>query len=196
MNERKQVPFWLFGVLIALVLILIGNQIGSQPNNVELSRAFAPVPTDPNAPTAPSIEFPEVSLPELPPEVQQGVADLRDRLAGGETIPALTPVASSNQLEIDITQIRREGEQVHIQGRVSNIASSSVNIPATAFSFRDSAGTTYGLNGNTITTLEPDQATDIDLSVPLPPDLGLTLIVAVPPDPPIQQILIIETTTE
>ncbi|MEM8532461.1 MAG: hypothetical protein AAGF95_16580 [Chloroflexota bacterium] len=196
MNERKQVPFWLIGVLIALVLILIGNQIGSQPNNVELSRAFEPVPTDPNAPTVPSIEFPEVTLPELPPEVQQGVVGLRDRLAGGQSIPALTPVANSNQLQIDITQLRREGEQVHIQGQISNIASSSVNIPATAFSFQDSAGTTYGLNGNAITTLEPEQSTDIDLSVPLPPDLGLTLIVAVPPDPPIQQILIVETTDE
>ncbi|NOK57574.1 MAG: hypothetical protein GFH27_549303n160 [Chloroflexi bacterium AL-W] len=196
MNERHQVPFWLIGVLIALVLILIGNRIGSQPNNVELSRAFAPVPTDPNAPIAPSIEPPQVNLPELPPDIQQGVVGLRDRLAGGESIPALTPVASSNQLQIDITQVRREGDQIHIRGRVSNIADSSVNIPATAFSFRDSAGTTYGLNGNAITTLEPDQSTEIDLSVPLPPDLGLTLIVAVPPDPPIQQILIVETTLE
>jgi len=67
-----------------------------------------------------------------------------------------------------------------------------LELPIDAFVFRDSAGVTYAASGRG-TTLQPGQSTTLDLTVPLPEGRGLTLVVTVPPDPPIEQILVVET---
>jgi hypothetical protein len=66
-------------------------------------------------------------------------------------------------------------------------------VPPSAFSFRDSAGISYATAGSGGTTLQPGQSTPFDLGVPLPGERGLSLIVSLPPDPPLQQVLVVET---
>jgi len=184
---------WLGGLLLALVLIVISNRAGGGINNPALMQRFAPRPTDPNAPTAQPYQLPRVSLPSLPPGVQRAVTSLRDRLAGGEAIPALTPVANGPRVRVEVGEVKRAGEHLQVRGKIANITDAPLAIPPGAFSFRDSRGVMYATTGSGGTTLQAGQSTSFDLGVPLPPDLGLTLILTLPPDQPLEQVLVVET---
>ena len=187
-DNRPMFPAWLGGVLLALLLILISTQ-GGGVNSAALVRRFAP---DPNAPPPAPFQLPQVSLPSLPEGMQRTLTGLRDRLAGGQAIPALTPVASGPRVRIEVREIKRSGDQVKVSGTVSNISDAPLEIGLSAFSFRDSAGITYAASGAS-TTLRPGQSTALDLALPLPEGRGLTLVVTLPPDPPIEQVLVVET---
>jgi len=187
-DNRQMLPVWIIGILLGLILILISTRDGGV-NSAELVRRFAP---DPNAPTPAPFQLPQVSLPGLPQGMQRTLTDLRDRLAGGQAIPALTPVASGPRIRVEVREIKRTGEQVKISGTVTNISDTPLEIGLSAFSFRDSAGVTYAASGAS-TALQPGQSTSLDLGLPLPEHRGLTLIVMLPPDPPIEQVLVVET---
>lgn len=186
-DDRPPLPVWIGGVLLGLILIFLTTRGGI--NSQVLERRFAP---DPNAPTPAPFQLPQVSLPSLPENMQRTLTDLRDRLAGGEAIPALTPAASGVRLRVDVASIKRSGDQVKISGTITNISNRPLEIGLSAFSFRDSTGLTYAASGAS-TTLQPNQSTSLDLSVPLPSGRGLTLVVNLPPDPPIEQVLVLET---
>lgn len=187
-NESSLLP-WVGGILAGLVLIFL-TTLGGSANTTALQRHFAP---NPNSPTSQPFQLPIISLPNLSPEMQARIADLSDRLALGQAVPALTPVASSSRIRVEIQQIKRNGENVQISGTLHNIASSSVDVGLSAFSFRDSLGTSYAASGGS-TTLQPGQSTTLDLSLGLPNGRGLTMIFNLPPDPPVEQVLILETT--
>jgi hypothetical protein len=191
-DNRSTLPMWVGGLLLALALIVISNRAGGV-NNPALIQRFAPRPTDPNAPTAQPYQLPRVSLPNLPPAVQRAVTSLRDRLAGGEAIPALTPVASGPRVRVEVGEVKRTGEHIQVRGKIVNITDAPLAIPPGAFSFRDSRGVMYATVGSGGTTLQAGQSTSFDLGVPLPPDLGLTLILTIAPDQPLEQILVVET---
>jgi hypothetical protein len=186
-DTRPNLPAWIGGILLALILIAISTR-GGGVNSAALMRRFAP---DPNAPTSAPLQLPKIDLSRLPEGVRQTVASLRDRFAGGEAVPALTPVASGPRLRVEVGEVKRSGEQVRITGAVSNIGGAALELPIDAFIFRDSAGVTYAASGRG-TTLQPGQSTTLDLTVPLPEGRGLTLVVTVPPDPPTEQILVVE----
>lgn len=192
-SDEGKFPLWLAGVLIALLLIALGRVL-SGPGNPVLVQQFAPKPTDPNAPTVEPWQLPQVHLPSLPPAVQRRITDLRDRFGGGEAVPALTPVASGPRVRVEVTQVHRQGEQAQVSGTVTNISDQPLTIPANAFSFRDSDGTHYAIEGSSSTELQPQQSTDLTLSVPLPTGRGLTLVLDLPPDPPLEQVLMVEPT--
>jgi hypothetical protein len=187
-DNRQMLPIWISGILLGLLLILLSTRDGGV-NSAELARRFAP---DPNAPTPAPFQLPQVSLPALPEGMQRTLTDLRDRLAGGQAIPALTPVASGPRIRLEVREIKRTGEQVKISGTVTNISDAPLEIGLNAFSFRDSAGVTYAASGAS-TMLRPGQSTALDLGLPLPEGRGLTLIVMLPPDPPLEQVLVVET---
>jgi len=188
LDNRRNLPAWVGGVLLALILILISTR-GGGINSAVLVRRFAP---DPNAPTAAPIQLPQIDLPSLPEGVRRSIAALRDRFAGGQAVPALTPVASGPRLRVEVREVKRSGAQVHVGGMVSNISAAPLELPIDAFTFRDSAGITYTSSGSGA-SLQPGQSTPLDLSVPLPEGRGLALVVSLPPDPPLQQILVVET---
>jgi hypothetical protein len=52
---------------------------------------------------------------------------------------------------------------------------------------------TYATTGSAPTTLAPGQSTPFELGVPLPAERGLALILTLPPDPPLEQTLVVET---
>jgi hypothetical protein len=190
-DNRNTLPAWLGGLLLALVLILISSRAGGVYNRA-LSQRFVPQPTDPNAPTAAPFQLPRVDLPSLPPAVRDTFSQLRDRFAGGAAIPALTPVASGPRVRVEVKEIQRDGDRVQVRGSVTNISDAPITVPPGAFTFRDSAGITYATTGNRNTTLQPGQTTTLDLGLPLPAGRGLTLVVLLPPDPPLLQVLVVE----
>jgi len=194
-DRDKKFPMWIGGILLALVLILLSNGGNSGPVNPALIGRFAPRPADPSEPTAQPFQLPQVHLPSLPPAVQDTLIKLRDRFAGGGAIPALTPVASGARVKVNVGEVRRVGDQVQIKGSVSNTSDAPLTIPPGAFAFRDSAGVSYSTGGSAAVTLAIGQSTALDLGVPLPNGRGLTLILALPPDPPLEQVLVVEAKT-
>jgi hypothetical protein len=191
-DRDRKIPMWMGGILLALVLILLSNRSSGGLTNPVLIGRFAPQPTDPSAPTAQPFQLPQVHLPSLPPAVQDTVIKLRDRLAGGGAIPALTPIASGPRARVNVDEVRRAGDQVQIKGSVVNLSDASLTIPPGAFAFRDSAGVSYSTGGSAAVTLASGQSTTLDLGVPLPNGRGLTLILTIPPDPPLEQVLVVE----
>jgi hypothetical protein len=189
-DNRPLFPIWVGGILLGILLILLSTR-GGDLNSMALERRFAP---DPNAPKPAPFQLPQVSLPSLPAGMQQTLIDLRDRFALGQAIPALTPVASGPRVRIEVGEIKRNGEQVKISGTVTNISNAPLEIGLSAFSFRDSVGVSYAASGAS-TTLRPGQSTALDLALPLPQSRGLTLVITLPPDPPIEQVLMVETKT-
>lgn len=194
-ENRNTLPMWLGGFLLALVLIFISNRAGGGVNNPALIQRFAPRPTDPNAPTAEPYQLPQVHLPSLPPAVQQVVTSVRDRLAGGEAVPALTPVTTGPRVRVEVSEVKRASERVQVRGTITNTTNAPLTVPPGAFSFRDSHGVMYATVGSGGTTLQVGQSTTFDLGVPIPPNLGLTLILTLPPDQPLEQTLVVETKT-
>lgn len=192
-DDRNNLPIWLGGILLALILIFISTR-GAGINNPVLVQHFAPRPTDPGAPMAQPFQLPQVHLPDLSPDLRRSLTALRDRFAGGQTVPALTPVASGPRLRVEVRSVQRTGDRVQVIGSVANLSDAPLAIPAGSFSFRDSAGVTYATSGGG-TTLQPGQSTTLDLAVPLPADRGLTLVVTLPPDPPMEQVLVVQTTS-
>ncbi len=194
-DRDKKFPMWLGGILLALVLILVSNRGSGGLANPVLIGRFVPRPTEFGAPTAQPFQLPQVHLPSLPPAVQDSLANLRDRFAGGEGIPALTPVVSGQRVKVDISEVRRVGDQVQLKGSIANISAAPLTIPPGAFSFRDSGGVSYSTAGSAAVTLAAGQSTTLDLGVPLPDGRGLTLILTVPPDPALEQVLVVEAKT-
>jgi|SRR4051812_9761560 len=194
-DRDKKIPMWMGGILLALVLILVSNRGSGGLTNPVLIGRFVPHPTDPGAPTAQAFQLPQVHLPSLPPAVQDSLTRLRDRFAGGEGIPALTPVANGPRVKVEVSEVRRVGDQVQIKGDVVNISDISLTVPPGAFTFRDSGGVSYSTGGSAAITLAAGQTATLDLGVPLPNGRGLTLILNVPPDPPLEQVLVVEAKT-
>ncbi|HWQ13770.1 MAG TPA: hypothetical protein VNL77_13285 [Roseiflexaceae bacterium] len=191
MNEsRSALPVVLGGLLLALALIWIGSG-GRTGRNPALEQQFAPRTPAPGEPTPAPFQLPQVRLPELPPEVQQAVAGVQERLSAGQAAPALTPVASSARARVEVAEVRREGERLRVRGTVANSADAPLTVPPDAFSFRDSAGISYATSGSGAAVLGPGQSTTFDLTVPLPEGRGLTLILTLPPDPPLEQTLLV-----
>jgi hypothetical protein len=190
-REESSLPFVAVGVLLALVLIVVTFR-SSPPNESVLSRRFAPQPVDPLKPTLSPFELPQVSLPDLPPDAQTRISDLTEQLAGGRSIPALTPVATGPGLRVSVEALRRSGERVSVRGTLANTGQSPIRVAPESFLFRDSAGVSYTTEGSGSTQLAPGETTSFDLSIPLPAQRGLTLIVDIPPEPPLEQTLIVE----
>lgn len=189
-NDENRIPIWLGGIALALILIVISTRGGV--GNQALSQRFAPQPTDPNAPPPAPLDLPQIHLPSLPPDMQSTLTSIGQRIAGGQPVPALTPVASGPRIRVTISQIKRDGERVQVSGSVENLGDAPLAIPTTAFSFRDSAGVVYTTSGDS-STLQPRQRIALNISVPLPAERGLTLVASLPPDPPLEQVLILET---
>ena len=190
-RSDSALPFLLAGLLLAA--ILIGSSfLANPPNTRILQPKFLAQTPDPSAPTDDSFELPQVPQPSLPLDVQSQLKSLQERLSGGQGIPALTPVVQEQGVQIEVRELRREGEAVQVRGTIKNTGTSKLTIPPDAFIFRDSAGVRYGTQGANGATLAPNEHVEFDLGVPLPEGRGLSLILRIPPAPPIQQILFVE----
>jgi hypothetical protein len=191
LREESSLPYLIGGVLLAVVLILLTFR-SSPPNETVLSQRFAPQPVDPLQPTLAPFELPQVRLPDLPPDAATQISDLAEQFAGGGSIPALTPVATGPTLSVSVESLRRSGGRVSVRGTLANTGTAPIQVAPESFLFRDSAGVSYATEGSGSTSLAPGDSTSFDLSIPLPERRGLTLIVDIPPAPPLEQTLIVE----
>ncbi len=191
-NSSDRYPVWIVivGLAIGGLLIFLARP---RETPAGLSQQFAPRPPDPSAPTSPAANLPSVSLPSLPPDAQRTVQQAIERLAGGQAISALTPIASSARATIAVSEVKRDGDRVKVRGAIRSIGG-EVAIPPGAFSFRDSDGVLYSTAGTGGATLKPGEDSNFDLTVPLPPGRGLTMILDIPPDQPIEQVLLLAVT--
>ncbi len=180
--------------MLALLLILLSTRGRFTPEETALQQQFAPQPTVPGATSAPAL--PQFDLKGVSPGVAETVQDLWQGLAGGGEIPALTPVAENERLRIEVNAIQRQGDTVQLRGQITNISSVEVAVPLSAFILRDTSGTSYTAAAGRTVQLVPGESTPLDLTVPLPEDRGLTLMLNLPPDPAVEQILLVNPHTE
>lgn len=192
MFERNEaIPIWFWGVLVAIILIIISSQGRLLPNNPALEQVFAPQPTPIGQ--APGFAVPQLNLGNLPTEVQAIASDLWRQLGNGQTVRPIAPSARSPRLQIEVREIRRIESGVQVIGQVTNISSSDLLVPISAFELRDSTGASYLAGGGASANLRPNEATPLDLTVPLPSGRGLLLVTNLPPDLPVEQILLATT---
>ncbi|MCS6840177.1 MAG: hypothetical protein NZ699_04105 [Roseiflexus sp.] len=176
------------GVAIALTLIALGG-MNDGFGSPELMRRFA---AQPPAPGDLMLNLPRIEALQAPPDLLRALDDLHKRLSGGQAAPALTPTVASPRIEVRVSNLHRNGEQLIVRGSVRNLADQEVTIPPGAFSFRDSRGVRYAAAASAAAALAPGATTDFEFSVPLPEGRGLTLIFDLPPDPPLEQTLLLE----
>jgi hypothetical protein len=189
LTKQGGVPFWLYGVLAGLLLIVLVRSCVA-PSADTLRGTFAPRPGDP---TTADLPLPDLSLDSLPAQAQQAQATAVALLNLGQGAAPITPEVEGNGVRIVVDSLRREGEGIQVQGSITNTAGAARTIPAQALLFRDGSGQVYG-GGTGSATLEPGQRAAIDMRVPIPEGSGLTLIFSLPPDPPLEMILLAATT--
>lgn len=188
-TERSRgLPVWIWGALVALLLIALSSRGGFGVANESLRQRFAAQPT-PSAVELP-FDVPRLELEALPPQLQEAARELLGSLNRGEAGRPIEPAVESPRLRIEVRELRRVGDEVRIRGQVTNISRREVQVPISAFELRDSAGVSYLAGSGGSSTLRPGQSTSLELSVPLPPGRGLLLRTSLPPDAPVEQRLI------
>ncbi len=176
-------------MVAALVLIVVTSSGRFFGGNDALKQRFAPQPTVPGAEQTASAAQPDwLQLPESAKEL---IRQAQAKLGQGQNAPVLTPIAQSARLEVEVREVRPTNNGVQVVGQVTNISTAAIDVPVSAFQFRDSVGNVYASSATTTTRLEVGASTPLDLGVPLAPGRGLSLIVRFAPDPPIEQTLIV-----
>lgn len=190
MQERSRgIPMWLWGMLLAALLIVISTRGRPGPTNEALSQVFAAQP--PPVGLAPGVTLPEFDLGALPTELQQSARDLLATLGAGGTGRPVQPAVETPRLRVEIRELRPDGDGLLVVGEVTNIGSSDVEVPISAFELRDSTGASYIAGGGAAVTLKPGESTPLELTVPLPEGRGLILVTNLPPDQPVEQKLVV-----
>lgn len=187
-RSRQDLPIWIWGALIGLLLIGLSTRGSFSPNNQALSQHFAAQPT----PTGldPGFSLPQLDLTGLPPGLQDAARRLRDQLGLGQPGTPLEPTAITPRLRIEVRELAPSEGGLIVRGEVSNISQADVQVPISAFELRDSAGASYIAGGGASATLRPGESTPLELTVPLPPGRGLLLVTNFPPDAPAEQRLL------
>jgi hypothetical protein len=188
-------PVALYGVLGALLLILVASFLGGGVQSQVLTKRFTP---DPNAPKVAPFEIPKLDIPGIPPlpdNLGSTLGSVKDRFSGQQPSAPVDSTSSSGtqpsttgtsgvRVKIDIDSVGRDGSLIVVKGRLTNIAQGNIVIPVEAFVFIDTSGERYLAKGPP-TTLQPNQYTTIDLSIPVKEGYGLKLDFQLPPDPTI-----------
>ncbi|MCG8348340.1 MAG: hypothetical protein MI924_11240 [Chloroflexales bacterium] len=186
-GSNRQIPIWLWGVLLAAFLIFLSARGRLPTDNPALQQHFASQP----AAASPDLALPQLDLSSLPSEIQSVAQNVQRQLGMGQSVPALTPVAQNQRLRVEVSAVQLTAEGVRISGTVTNISTTDLQVPIQAFELRDSTGTLYATSGNAQVRLAPGTDTPLDLTIPMPEGRGLMLRLNFPPDPPIEQILLV-----
>lgn len=185
---RQGFPYWVLGFIGGLILIVIVARSPLAPSSEQLQAQFAPRPGE-----GASVDLPPIpSLSELPPELQNVQATAIALLGGGSQIPALTPTARHNTLAVEITSLSRSAAGLRIRGSITNTGQQPRSISTTDLRFHDNGGQVYAASGGSA-TLAPGESAPIDLTVPVPAGSGLTLSLDLPPDPPLELVLLAQS---
>ncbi len=185
----RTIPAWAWGALIAVVLILLSTRGRLSPNNEALRQIFAAQPTT-NGATSDQ-QLPMLELSAMPAELQQVARDLLANLGAGNSGRPVETAVESSRLRVEVRELRPGAAGITVVGEVTNIGRETVQVPISAFELRDSAGVSYSAGDGASATLKPGESTPLELDVPLPEGRGLLLVTNLPPDPPLEQRLIV-----
>jgi hypothetical protein len=191
-ESSTQVPAWIIGIVLAIALIFISTNGRFTPGNPALSQYFAAQPTPQVLPEG--LELPQLSIGNLPPELQEVAAQGRELLGLGQAAPPVMSSITTPRLKVEISELRQAPEGLKVIGLVTNISDAELEVPISAFELRDTGGASYIAGGGAVARLSPGKSTPLDLTVPLPDGRGLLLIVNLPPDAPAEQVLLAEGT--
>ncbi len=189
-HPSRGMPIWIWGAIVGLLLILVSTRTHLfSPGNAALSEYFAVQPT----PTGfdPSFQLPQLELGSLPPTLQKAAGELLARLQAGRAGQPVEPAVETQRLRVEVDALQRSDAGLQITGTVTNIGQDDLLVPISAFELRDSTGASYIAGGGGSATLRPGESTPLELTVPLPEGCGLLLITTLPPDPPVEQRLIV-----
>lgn len=191
MNERSNgMPIWVWGAIAGVLLIVISSRTHLlSPENPSLSQYFAAQPTPEGY--DPSFELPQLEIAGLPAELQTRAGEILSTLASGDAARPIEPAVESARLRIEVREVQRVEGGMKVVGEVTNISQGDVQVPISAFELRDSTGASYVAGGGASATLKPGESTPLELTVPLPEGRGLLLVTNLPPDPPVEQRLIV-----
>ncbi|GAC1383698.1 MAG: hypothetical protein NVSMB42_00690 [Herpetosiphon sp.] len=167
-----------FVVLVVLVQLLRGGS--TQPS--ALGQHFAANP--------PEAGSGDISLPVMPSAVAERARNAVAKLAGGKQAPALTPVATSGSLRVQITNLQAVGKGLHIGGEVANVGTAPFTISLAQFRFLDERGTVYNAENSGSTSVAPGAHVPLDLTLPIASPRQLTLEVAAPGQPLLRMTLV------
>jgi hypothetical protein len=185
-GERSQgLPIWAWGALVALALIILSSR-GHLFENPALSQHFALQPTPVGG-----VQLPDLGIGSLAPDLQNAARKLWHQIGLGGSGTPIEPVAITPRMRVTVRELQPAGGSLKVIGSVTNIGTTDVQVPISAFELRDSAGASYIAGGGASTTLRPGESTPLELTVSLPTGRGLMLITRLPPDPPTQQKLLI-----
>ncbi|PDV97617.1 hypothetical protein [Candidatus Chloroploca asiatica] len=193
-QSPRGMPIWIWGALLGLMLIVISTGGRLMPgDNAALRQIFAAQPpgTGVGAGADGGDWLPSFDLGSLPTELQQGARDLLTRLGAGSSGRPVEPIAITPRLRVEVKELRPVADGIEVLGSITNLSSDDLLVPISAFELHDSTGTTYLAGGGASATLRSGESTSLELTVPLPEGRGLLLITNLPPDPSVQQRLIV-----
>ncbi len=185
-TERSQgLPIWAWGTLVALALIILSSR-GHLFENPALRQHFALQPTPVSG-----AQLPDLGIAGLAPDVQDAARKLWHQIGLGGSGAPIEPVVTTPRVRVAVRELRSSDGGLKVVGSVTNIGTTDVQVPISAFELRDSAGASYIAGGGASATLHPGDSTPLELTVALPTGRGLMLITRLPPDPPFPQKLLV-----
>ncbi len=179
-GKRGGGPGLMLGI-VGFVVLVLAVQWSRGSNARPLTEQFAAGP----APSGPAL-----SVPALPTGIAGLARSAVARLAGGNTAPALTPLAQAGSLQVVITELAPGAQGLHIAGEAINTGTAPLLVSLKDFRFTDDTGTTYAAEQGAATTLAPGQRTPLDLSLPLTNPKQLTLEVTLANQPKLAMVLL------
>ena len=184
-HNRSQGPSWVVAIVIFLLLLLLlqldrGGAGAGRP----LQQQFAASP--PRAGTG------RLVLPPLPSSVAGLARTAAARISSGGRAVALTPVAESSRLRVEITGIRAAEGGLRITGYATNTSAEALTLSLGAFRFTDGSGMVYASENDTGTSLQPGQRLPLDLLLPIAEPRQLILDLELAREAPLRMVLLQE----
>jgi hypothetical protein len=185
-HNHSHGPSWLVALAIFVGLLLLVQVFRGYSSGAErLEQQFA---AERPVPGSGRVELP--ALPTLPASVSNLARTAAARIGAGSTGAALTPVAQSADLRVEIVGIRQALGGLQITGAATNTGQQPLPVSLADFRFTDGSGTVYAAENAAATTLEPGQRAPLDLTLPIQDPRQLTLEVQLAGQPPLQMVLI------
>ncbi len=184
-HNRSQGPSWVVAIVIFLLLVLLLQLFrGRVPPSRPLEQQFAAGPPRPG--------MGRLVLPPLPSSVAGLARTAAARISTGDRAVALTPVAESSRLRVEITGIRAAEGGLRITGYATNTSAEALTLSLGAFRFTDGSGMVYASETDTGTSLQPGQRVPLDLLLPIMEPRQLILDLELAGEAPLRMVLLQE----
>ncbi|WP_026370397.1 hypothetical protein [Kallotenue papyrolyticum] len=182
-SDQRGQPSWRTALLIFLALIVViqvmSHRTGSE---TALQRHFAA--------NSPAPGTGQITLPAVPTALLERARTTVERLLGGASGQALTPVGQNQALRVEITALEPQDGHLRVRGTVTNISAAPLELSLDAFKFSDERGTTYASHGSPSTALPPHQPVPLDITLPVDHPRFLRLQITSPGLDTIDMVLI------